>query len=84
MREQAALIQRHVADMAEDVRRLDDRAAALQKHFGQATRDVEQIRTSTGKIVGRTEKIAGVDLAEPAELTAPGAPNRLAGRAGAS
>jgi DNA recombination protein RmuC len=76
MREQAAVIQKHVADMAEDVRRLDERAEALQKHFGQASRDVELIRTSTGKIVSRTERIAGVDLTEA------DAPTPLAGRAG--
>lgn len=84
MREQAALIQRHVAEMADDVRRLDERAEALQKHFGQATRDLDLIRTSTGKIVGRTEKIAGVDLTETSELTEGDGPKPLAGRSGAS
>jgi DNA recombination protein RmuC len=84
MREQAALIQRHVAEMADDVRRLDERAEALQKHFGQATRDLDLIRTSTGKIVGRTEKIAGVDLTETSELTAAETAKPLAGRSGAS
>jgi DNA recombination protein RmuC len=74
MREQAAVIQKHVADMAEDVRRLDDRAEALQKHFAMTARDVDLIRTSTGKIVGRTEKITGVDLAEGET------PKSLAGR----
>jgi len=64
MREQAALIQKHVADMAEDVRRLDERAEALQRHFSQSQKDVDQIRTSTGKIASRTERIADVDLAE--------------------
>ncbi len=83
MREQAALIQRHVAEMADDVRRLDDRAEALQRHIGQASRDIEQIRTSTDKIVGRTEKIAGVDLTEPSELTDAETPKPLAGRPGA-
>ena len=84
MREQAALIQRHVAEMADDVRRLDERAEALQRHIGQASRDIEQIRTSTDKIVGRTEKIAGVDLTETSELTDTGRPKPLAGQAGAS
>jgi hypothetical protein len=37
-------------------------------------RDVDLIRTSTGKIVGRTEKITGVDLAEGET------PKSLAGR----
>lgn len=66
MREHAAVIQKHVAAMANDVQRLDERAEALQKHFVQTARDVDQIRISTGKIVGRTEKIAEVDMTEPA------------------
>jgi DNA recombination protein RmuC len=75
MREQAAVIQQHVASMVDDVRRLDERAEALQKHFSQTARDVDQIRISTGKIVGRTEKIAEVDMAEPAPAPALAVPH---------
>jgi DNA recombination protein RmuC len=75
MREQAAVIQQHVASMVDDVRRLDERAEALQKHFSQTARDVDQIRISTGKIVGRTEKIAEVDMAEATPAPALAAPH---------
>jgi DNA recombination protein RmuC len=62
MHKQAHLIQAEVGKMVEDVRRLDDRVEKLQRHFDMAVRDVDQIRTSTGKIISKGEKIAEVDL----------------------
>ena len=64
MREQAGLIQKEVATMMEDVARLDGRVEALQKHFEMTSRDVEQIRTSTRKVMSRGEKIRNVELGE--------------------
>jgi DNA recombination protein RmuC len=69
MREQAGLIQKEVRKIVEDVVRLDDRVGNLQRHFGQATKDLQDIRTSTDKIVRGAEKIENVELGET--LSAP-------------
>ena len=70
MREQAHIIQREVALLMEDVSRLDDRVSKLQGHFGQTAKDIDQILTSTGKIVKRGRRIEDIDVreAELAEL----------------
>jgi DNA recombination protein RmuC len=44
------------------VDRLSDRAGNLQKHFDQASTDIKEILTSTGKIASRAEKIENVEL----------------------
>lgn len=64
MREEAKLIQTHVQSLVEDVRRLAGRVENLDKHFKQASKDVEEIAVSTRKISSRGEKIAAVDLAD--------------------
>ena len=64
MREQTGVIQQEVAKMMDDVIRLADRAANLQRHFDQAVEDVRQIRTSTEKIAAKGEKIREVELEE--------------------
>src|SRR3546814_2207326 len=55
MREQASIIQAEVGKMMEDVLRLDQRVGKLESHFDQARRDIEQIRTSSTKILSRGE-----------------------------
>jgi DNA recombination protein RmuC len=68
MREQAHLIQGEVARLMEDVGRLDDRVRKLQNHFLAATRDVEQIVTSTDKIAKKSQRIEAMEFGEmPAE-----------------
>ncbi len=62
LREQAHLIQDEVVRLVEDIGRLDDRVAKLANHFGQAQRDIEQIQTSTGKIVRRGDRIGNLDV----------------------
>ena len=69
MREQAHIIQREVALLVEDVARLDDRVGKLQSHFGQTQKDIDQILTSTSKIVKRGQRIEDIDVSE-AELAA--------------
>jgi DNA recombination protein RmuC len=65
MREQADQIQIEVMRLMDDVDRLDKRVGQLQRHFGQATEDLRQIRISTEKVNKRGEKITGLQLAEP-------------------
>ncbi|MEE8485152.1 MAG: DNA recombination protein RmuC [Acidimicrobiia bacterium] len=64
MQKQASVIQREVGVLLTDVGRLSDRVVNLDKHFGLATRDIEQIKTSTRKIVSRGDKIESLDLGD--------------------
>ncbi len=70
MREQAHLIQAEVAQLMDDVGRLDDRVRKLHSHFGQAQKDIELITTSAGKVTKRGNRITDLDfsnqpIAEP-------------------
>ncbi|HEY6632115.1 MAG TPA: DNA recombination protein RmuC [Rhizobiaceae bacterium] len=62
MREQAHLIQGEVIRLMEDVSRLDDRVRKLQTHFGQASKDIDDILVSSSKVVKRGQKIEALEL----------------------
>lgn len=64
MREQAGVIQKEVALLLGDIVRLDDRVAALGKHFDQANEDIRQIRISTDKVAKRADRIEEVQLGD--------------------
>ena len=64
MREAADKILAEVGLLIGDVQRLKDRVDNLDRHFGQANKDIEQIVTSAEKILSRGEKISGVDFGE--------------------
>lgn len=84
MREQAHLIQGEVASLMDDLGRLDERTRKLQTHFAAAQKDVEQILTSSDKLVRRGDRIASLDLAResiPAEATTV-EPKSVEGRTG--
>lgn len=79
LREQAHVIQKEVSLLADDVGRLDDRVAKLQKHFDQANEDVRQIRISTEKVVRRAERIEEAPVEESAAEALPAPdPKRIA------
>jgi DNA recombination protein RmuC len=65
MREQAGLIQKEVHTLLEDVQRLDERVGKLQRHFGQASEDLRDIRISTEKIAKRGDRIEALELETP-------------------
>lgn len=67
MREAAGLIQQEVGKLANDVRLLDDRTAKLQRHFGQVTDDVRNVRISMEKIIKRGDDIQSLQLADDRE-----------------
>ncbi|MGB0681208.1 MAG: DNA recombination protein RmuC [Magnetovibrionaceae bacterium] len=67
MREQAHLIQAQVAAMVEDVTRLDKRTENLKSHWTRVGKDIDEIATSTAKIIKRTEKIEALEVGEPEE-----------------
>jgi len=62
MREAAGKIIAEVAHLMADVERLRDRVGALDKHFGQTAKDIEQITISVDKIVSRGERIQNVEF----------------------
>jgi DNA recombination protein RmuC len=64
MREQAGLIQREVTRMLEDVTRLKERVADLQRHFGMANADLEKLGISADRVTKRGLRIESLDLAE--------------------
>jgi DNA recombination protein RmuC len=64
MRKQASVIQREVGVLLTDIGRLDTRVSSLDKHFGQATADIEDIKKSSRKIASRGDKIEDLDLGE--------------------
>ncbi|ODN72385.1 DNA recombination protein RmuC [Methylobrevis pamukkalensis] len=57
MKEQAHLIRTEVSHLLDDVGRLRERCLNLQKHFGQATGDLDQILISSEKISRRGGRI---------------------------
>lgn len=70
MREQAGVIKVEVVRLLEDVSRLKDRVFDLQKHFGQASGDIEKLGVSADKIVKRGMRIEQLDLEEPKKVEA--------------
>ena len=67
IREEAHKIQKEVAELLGDVGRLDERVRKLQNHFRQAGDDIGEIITSSAKVIRRSERIASMELDEPAE-----------------
>jgi DNA recombination protein RmuC len=65
MREQAHLIQGEVVRLMEDVGRLDERVRKLQAHFGQASKDIDDILVSSSKVTKRGQKIEALEFGSP-------------------
>jgi DNA recombination protein RmuC len=66
MLEAVGFIQRETGNMLNDVRLLCDRVNKLKGHFGQTTKDIEDILTSAGKIEKRAGKIEELEFDDPA------------------
>ena len=64
MREAAGLIKHEVSLLMEDMDRLKERVQNLQRHFGQANKDMDQILTSTDKVMSRGQKIEALEFDE--------------------
>ncbi|MET0941513.1 MAG: DNA recombination protein RmuC, partial [Mesorhizobium sp.] len=65
MREQAHLIQGEVVRLMEDVSRLDDRVRKLQAHFGQASKDIDDILVSSSQVSKRGQRIEALEFGGP-------------------
>ena len=58
-----------VIRLMEDVGRLDERVRKLQTHFGQASKDIDDIRVSSSKVTKRGQKIEALEFGEHGEET---------------
>ena len=65
VREAVDQIRIEVGHMVKDVGLLGDRVRKLQTHFGQTTKDMDDILTSAGRIEKRAGRIEGLEFDEP-------------------
>mgnify|MGYP001224360752 FL=1 len=71
MREQAGAIRKELGLLYADVERLGARAENLDRHFGQAVKDVEEIKISTEKATKRARRLDNFDFEEVGGPAAP-------------
>ena len=71
MREQAGAIRKELAALYQDVDRLGARVANLDRHFGQAAKDIEEIKISAEKAGKRAHRLDNFDVEEIAQDPAP-------------
>lgn len=64
MREQAGAIRRELSLLYKDVDRLTDRVGNLDRHFGQAAKDIDEIKTSAGRAGNRARKLEAFEFDE--------------------
>lgn len=77
MREQAGAIRKELSLLFADVERLGARVENLDRHFGQAAKDIEEIKISSDKATKRARRLDNFDFEE----LAPDAPARVIGAA---
>ncbi len=76
MREQAGAIRRELSLLYTDVERLGARVENLDRHFGQAAKDIEEIKISSDKATKRARRLDNFDFEElapddPAKVIGP-------------
>lgn len=64
MREQAGAIRKELALLHADVERLGTRVGNLDRHFGQAAKDIEEIKISADKAGKRANRLDNFDFEE--------------------
>jgi DNA recombination protein RmuC len=64
MREQAGAIRKELALLYGDVERLGARVENLDRHFGQAAKDIEEIKISSEKATKRARRLDNFDFEE--------------------
>ncbi|MCT4558828.1 MAG: DNA recombination protein RmuC [Pelagimonas sp.] len=69
MREQAGAIRKELHLLSADVERLGTRVNNLDRHFGQASKDIEEIKISADKAGKRARRLDNFDFEELAEDT---------------
>ena len=80
MREQAGAIRRELSLLYTDVERLGARVENLDRHFGQAAKDIEEIKISSDKATKRARRLDNFDFEElaPSTVTPPDPAPRVA------
>jgi DNA recombination protein RmuC len=78
IREAVDQIRFEIGHMMKDVGLLGDRVRKLQTHFGQTTKDMDDILTSAGRIEKRAGRIEGLDFEGEASAQSIPAPIRQA------
>jgi len=71
MREQAGAIRRELGELYKDIERLGVRVENLDRHFGQAAKDVAEIRISADKAGRRAKRLDNFDFEELAPAADP-------------
>ena len=71
MREQAGAIRKELALLYGDVERLGVRVESLDRHFGQAAKDIEDIKVSSDKAGRRARRLDNFDFEELAATDQP-------------
>ncbi|AVO37756.1 DNA recombination protein RmuC [Pukyongiella litopenaei] len=71
MREQAGAIRKELGLLHKDVERLGDRVGNLDRHFGQAAKDISEIKISADKAGRRAQRLDSFDFEEIAPDPAP-------------
>ena len=79
MREQAGAIRKELALLYGDVERLGVRVESLDRHFGQAAKDIEDIKVSSEKAGKRARRLDNFDFEE----LAPDTPAKVIGQTAA-
>ncbi len=64
MREQAGAIRKELGALHKDVERLGDRVTNLDRHFGQAAKDISEIKISADKAGRRARRLDNFDFEE--------------------
>jgi DNA recombination protein RmuC len=67
MKEQAGAIRKELGLLYKDVERLDTRVGNLDRHFSQASKDVEEIKISAQKASGRARRLDSFEFEEKVE-----------------
>ncbi|SMX26651.1 DNA recombination protein RmuC [Pelagimonas phthalicica] len=67
MREQAGAIRKELSMLSQDVERLGTRVGNLDRHFGQAAKDIEEIKISSDKAGKRARRLDNFDFEELAQ-----------------
>ena len=70
MKEQAGAIRKELGLLNKDVERLEVRVGNLDRHFGQAAKDVEDIKISATKAGNRAKRLDAFDFADSKDISA--------------
>ena len=74
LREQTGAIRKELAELYKDIERLSERVGNLDRHYGQAAKDIEEIKISSDKAGKRARRLDAFDFEELALPIVPKVP----------